>query len=259
MPAIKLVSIIGAGHSGSTLLDILLGGHADICSVGEISHWDQYLSEKQICSCGYPPHECVFWQQIVKSWYDYLEQIKPVVSTTDTRSNTVVGFSNRIRYRGSLLFTLLLPMYRQPQFLDTLLPEYTQRANNILELYSHIRDFSGKSIVCDSSKAVYRFRLLHAHRPEQCKAIFLTRDGRAVASSHFKREGEPVEVNARRWKFTNKYTMHMLRTLPDHTYIHIRYEELCREPKLTLQKICDFLGCTYDPAMLQFANPGITT
>ena len=254
MSAINLVSIVGAGHSGSTLLDMLLGGHQRICSVGEISHWNQYLNEKQLCSCGSPPETCDFWRQIVDSWYDYLDTTQPKVSYTDTRSNTVVGVGNRIRYRTSLLLTLLFPMYKQPQLIDALLPEYKQRANNILALYGRIREFSDKPIVCDSSKAVYRFRLLHAQQPGKSKAIFLTRDGRAVVSSNFKRRGQPIDESARRWHLANRYTQYMLRTLPEHAYIHVRYEELCREPETTLKRICAFLECQYDSTMLQLSG-----
>ena len=254
MSATNLVSIVGAGHSGSTLLDLILGGHSHICSVGEISHWDQYLSTKHTCSCGSQIDTCEFWKQIVEAWYKHLDLSQPEVSTTDTRSNTVHGINNWVRYRSSLLLTLLFPMYKRPQLIDALLPEYEQRASNILELYNRIREFSDKPIICDSSKAVYRFRLLHANKPDQCKAIYLTRDGRAVVSSHFKREGKSVEASARRWQLANEYTRFMLRTLPDNAYIHVRYEELCREPEATLTRICNFLGCPYDSAMLQFSG-----
>ena len=254
MPATNLVSIVGAGHSGSTLLDMILGGHSSICSVGEISHWDQYLNNEHVCSCGSPIDSCIFWKQIADNWRDYLQTRRPLASTTDTRSNTVSGVVNRVRYRSSLLFTLLFPVHRQRQVMDALLPEYAQRAENILELYDRVREFSTKPVICDSSKAVYRFRLLHAHRPDQSKAIFLTRDGRAVASSHFKRRGQPVEATARRWQLANRYTEYMLRTLPEHAVIHVRYEELCREPETTLKRICNFLECQFEPEMIQFTG-----
>ena len=254
MSAANLVSIVGAGHSGSTLLDMILGSHSHICSVGEISHWDEYLSTKHTCSCGSQIDSCEFWKHIVEEWYNYLGTVRPAVSTTDTRSKTVYGISDSFRYRSSLLLTLLFPMYKRRQLIDTLLPEYDQRADNILKLYNHIRGCADKPMICDSSKAVYRFRLLHAHKPHQSKAIYLTRDGRAVASSHFKREGKAVEASARRWQLANIYTRYMLRTLPKETYIHVRYEELCRAPEATLTRICTFLGCPYDSAMLQFSG-----
>ena len=35
-PPVTIIYIAGIGHSGSTLLDVLLGSHPDICGVGEI-------------------------------------------------------------------------------------------------------------------------------------------------------------------------------------------------------------------------------
>jgi len=135
-----------------------------------------------------------------------------------------------------------------------LLPEFQQRAINIIELFEIVREISGKPIVCDSSKSTYRFRLLHARQPTNAKAIYLTRDGRAVAASHFRRNHEPVPNRAKRWRFTNIYTQKLLRTLPNESYIHIRYEELCREPEMTLTRICEFIGHPYEEEMLQFSG-----
>lgn len=250
----KLVSIIGAGHSGSTLLDLVLGNHSEIQSVGEISNWDQYIHQQKECSCGAPPQSCEFWQPVVEQWHHYLASLQTDVTVTDTRSRTVVGTASRLRYRTCLVLTLLLPMHKSPRLINMLLPEFQERANNINKLYEMVREASGKPIVCDSSKSPYRFRLLHARQPNNAKAIYLTRDGRAVTASHFRRNHEPVSNRAKRWRFTNIYTQNLLRTLPSESYIHIRYEELCREPEKTLTRICDFIGYPFEEEMLQFTG-----
>jgi len=255
MSSTNLVSIIGAGHSGSTLLDIVLGNHSKIQSVGEISHWDQYIQQNKICACGAPPQSCEFWQPVVEQWHQYLTSLKSdEVTITDTHSRTVVGTSSRFRYRTSLGLTLLFPMYKWPRVDNILLPEFQQRANNIIQLFDLVRQASDKPIVCDSSKSTYRYRLLHAQQPANSKAIYLTRDGRAVAASHFKRHGEPVPERARRWRLVNSYIQKLLRTLPSESYIHIRYEQLCREPEETLSRICEFLGYPFEKEMLNFTG-----
>ena len=255
MSATKLISILGAGHSGSTLLDLVLGNHSKIQSVGEISHWDQYLQQKKECACGVPPQSCEFWKPIVEQWYQYLASMQSDETTiTDTRSRTVVGASPRFRYRTCLGLTIFFPMYKWPHVTNTLLPEFQQRATNINKLYDLVRKVSGKPVVCDSSKSNYRFRLLHARQPTNAKAIYLTRDGRAVAASHFRRNNEAVRDGAKRWRFANIYTQKLLRTLPRESYIHIRYEELCREPEMTLSRICNFLGYPFEEEMMQFTG-----
>lgn len=42
-----LVYILGAGHSGSTLLDMLLNAHSDTGGLGEISAIHRYLGQRE--------------------------------------------------------------------------------------------------------------------------------------------------------------------------------------------------------------------
>ena len=49
IPKFKVVYIMGRGHSGSTMLDLMLGNHEKIHSVGELTSGFRRRSEK--CSC----------------------------------------------------------------------------------------------------------------------------------------------------------------------------------------------------------------
>ena len=254
MSKTNLISIVGAGHSGSTLLDLLLGMNSEITSVGEISHWDEYLKENRLCSCGDPTLECQFWSDITRDWYAQIENNQDKEQKTNTSSYSISGVANRVRHRISLAATMLLPMHKYSSLLYKLNPLAYKRAKNIARLYDLILARSGASIVCDSSKSVFRFRLLHALRPRSSKALFLTRDGRAVAASHYRRQGRAPKASARSWRFINIYTELMLRTIDKSSYMHVRYEELCREPEKTLKKICEFLGCSFHQEMLTFSD-----
>ena len=87
--------------------------------------------------------------------------------------------------------------------------------------------------------------------PTGTKAIFLTRDGRAVTNSNIKRTGKSSSVASKAWRFTNIYTMRLLKTLPEESYLHITYEELCRDPKKTLNTICTYIGIEFESEMLE--------
>ncbi len=252
MSSINLVSIVGAGHSGSTLLDLVLGAHSKIWSIGEINNWEQYVHQDKVCSCGSHPDKCEFWSPIVSEWRQHQSEMGSSKLLIDTRANSVKGGVNLLRHRLCILLTLLFPMYKYQRVMDYISPIFRQRAINNLALFKMIRSASERPILCDSSKSVYRFRLLHAQNPDAAKAIFLTRDGRAIAASNLKRFGIDPSKSARNWRFTNLYTQMMLRTLPDNSYLHVRYEELCREPEATLERICSFIGCTYESTMLSF-------
>lgn len=68
----SIVFIAGLGHSGSTLLNFLLGSHPKIAGLGEIGkillpgsqklYMERYIiGEKYPCSCGKMPSDCPLW------------------------------------------------------------------------------------------------------------------------------------------------------------------------------------------------------
>jgi len=68
---ITIFYILSSGHSGSTLLDLMLGSHSAIESGGEVEKYFDYLSvrsarprEKRICTCGKNAVDCPYWQQV---------------------------------------------------------------------------------------------------------------------------------------------------------------------------------------------------
>ena len=58
--------IICNGHSGSTLLEMILGSHSQVFSIGEIKHFSDYYKSEKICCCGSIINECEFWSEICK-------------------------------------------------------------------------------------------------------------------------------------------------------------------------------------------------
>jgi len=68
-----VVYIMGVGHSGSTILQMLLSGHKDLIGIGEISLLIKNIlasksdySEWPLCSCGQTVENCSFWGEYVK-------------------------------------------------------------------------------------------------------------------------------------------------------------------------------------------------
>src|SRR6056297_1187447 len=73
----NIVFIAGIGHSGSTLLNFILGAQSNTFSIGEIDKFinndtkkvfvERYLKrEKYPCSCGKNPGDCPFWSEFGK-------------------------------------------------------------------------------------------------------------------------------------------------------------------------------------------------
>ena len=61
----RLVYILAASHSGSTLLGMLLAAQPDVCTVGELKLTALGDVERYVCSCGQRIRECTFWQEIL--------------------------------------------------------------------------------------------------------------------------------------------------------------------------------------------------
>ena len=65
---LRVVYVAGSGHTGSTLVAMLLDAHPRIVSVGEVAVKPKIRRRgddgRQICSCGATLAECPFWQQL---------------------------------------------------------------------------------------------------------------------------------------------------------------------------------------------------
>ncbi len=65
---IKIIYIAGNGHSGSTLLDIMLGSIPQAFSAGELTFVTRKSIFDEYCSCGEQIKDCAIWTQIIAQW-----------------------------------------------------------------------------------------------------------------------------------------------------------------------------------------------
>lgn len=84
--------------------------------------------------------------------------------------------------------------------------------------------------------------------------IFITRDGRdACATSMESAFGAGnIFMAAHTWNLANNFIKPFRSEYDSSTWFDVKYEELVREPVKVLKKICEFIGETYDPRMLEF-------
>ena len=249
-----IVSIVGEGHSGSTLLDLILGSHSRMVSVGEVHSLDRYRRGYGDCTCGAAIASCPFWRPTLARYDAHVASMPGGDPETSMQGVAISGTVRRLRYRLQILTTMHLPVHRLRPLLAAVSPDMVARARRALLLFDAIAEQAAASVVVDSSKSVNRFRLLHALEPEANRAIFLTRDGRAYVAGNIRRHQLGPRQSSRDWRATNLYTRRMLRRAPAESHIHVRYEELCRDPAGTIARVCDFIGLEFEPAMLDFRN-----
>ena len=70
MEKVKIIYILGSGHSGTTMLEILLSHHPQAISIGEAWVLPKRLTTAShvVCACGVPFSECEFWTKTSETW-----------------------------------------------------------------------------------------------------------------------------------------------------------------------------------------------
>jgi len=234
---IPVIYIVGAGHSGSTMLDLLIGSHPLIQSVGEIFRIAEYVdansnkSDKK-CSCGADFRQCLFWSK--------------VDDFTDLKSFR--NINNRDNFN---------------------------RIN--IKLIESVLEISKKSVLCDSSKLITRLDLYLSSEKFQVTIVHLVRDGRAVAYSAKRKkerllsklggqeEYEKWILSNRKqdkyysfffalekWAKINKSCLN--RYSANTNYILIKYEDLVVDPERGISSILQKAKLPLQFSRLNFSN-----
>lgn len=256
----KCLYICGAGHSGSTLLDMLLGSHPRVASLGEIINLPMDWATNNRCTCGAPMRDCGLWSEVVRDFErrhgidmaanPYSLNLGPIYAAVGDRRVTGGLYRARRRLGAALHYAEL----RSGAFgaLRPLLPGTHEGLRNNLELFDLVGKRLDVDYVVDSSKVYTKAVGLYKLAPGRVKIILLIRDGRAVYYSMRKR-------NFDRLFSLNSWYTHFRRALPlienqvaPQDVLTVRYEDLARNPECELRRICTFAGLAYEPAMLDF-------
>lgn len=234
-----IIYIMGYGRSGSTILDMLLQQHYNIVSAGALNNIYDWQLNSEKCSCGNRLSDCSFW-------FDVLTGKNIMSNSTSPLEARTLQFKFE---RLSVLWRLITGSHSEH--------DKSIYREGMRELYGNIADVASVKFIVDSSKSTRdctgRALALGkvAHMP--VKSIWLTRDGRGVGWSAIRRTGsderkrvsEKPSVNFIRtvlsWSLTNLLTRITTLFMKKGTYMHVKYEELCKDPDETLSLIGEFL------------------
>jgi hypothetical protein len=258
--ATNVAYIVAASYSGSTLLAMLLGAHADGCTVGEMRAPDVGDPDEYFCSCGAKIKECSFWARV-----------SAAMATRGINEFDITNASLSIHDTDNAYIRRLLdPLPRGPVLEAArdialgLSPKWKTHLRNIQSrnaaLVEVLQEVTGAHVVVDSSKIAVHLKYLLRSPSLKIKAIHLLRDGRAVTTSMLghglKREtrAKTIEAAASSWRGNNESAERLLTRLPSSQWLQIRYEDLCREPAPMLERLCDFLGMDRDRVVLDFRS-----
>lgn len=242
--------IFSSGRSGSTLLDRVLGAHADVASLGEITFLPRSFSRDAPCSCGATVRTCPFWRRVA----------------TDLRQSTGIDlyaspYALDLGFMGSphhvdprvqtaaylrgwklrnALFIARTRLGLAP--LDRLLGRLWRATERNLQLFDSVRRLAPARVVVDSSKAYVKGLALYRRHPGRMRAVVLSRDGRGVLYSRL-RAGVTRDASLHAWRAYYQRALPLIERViaPEHR-MRVRYEDLAADPLGTANCVFAFLG-----------------
>jgi hypothetical protein len=243
----------GAGRSGSTLLDRMLGELPGFAAVGELRYlWREGLIDNRLCGCGNRFHECAFWSMVGRHAFGGWD---------GPFADRLVGLERSVARQRHL------PLLYEPAVSRRYRTRLEAFTSVLSRLYMSIAEIAPARVVVDSTKdPAYGF-LLRQVPGIDLRIVHLVRDSRGVAFSWSKRvptRDYPdrdtymhrfgAGTVGLRWDIYNSLIELLGRTGPKE--IRVRYEDLIEAPRRELGRIADLVEAPPDPASMNFVGDG---
>ena len=249
MPQVN-VFICAAGHSGSTLLDILLGAHDRGLSLGELTQLPKNLALDSQCSCGNNISACEFWRPIVDG-YGHLNGIDywsapyrldlGFINASDEVDHSHQTAIRDLHRRAVYALQFFSYKHVQGGFPGTRgLTEASARQK--ARLLEYIGTQTGSEFVVDSSKHYLEAVSLYTADPGNTKVILLLRDGRAVFYSGLRRGMSPDAALAAWYNHWQRAITVLTRQIPSENIIRTRYEDIASRPEQEIGRLFAAIG-----------------
>jgi len=233
---IKVIYILGGGHSGSTLLDKILSTNPAIVSGGEISFYCIYRDKvehpkinrltRHRCSCQKDLEKCPYWGKIVTADNGRLK----------IKKNYTLGEN----------FNVIVELYRRKKI------KKHEVTNSNYDLFKLMLDVKPAQYILDSSKDPRRLLDLYHDPRIKLFVIHLIRDGRSYAYSYQKPVRKKIGVKQYcylrslvEWIIINTIAIRQIKKL-DAPAVTINYETFCRQPNQEIKKIEKLTNLKFD-------------
>jgi hypothetical protein len=257
------VFICAAGHSGSTLLDLLIGSHPAAMPLGEITQLPKNLALNTRCSCRARMRECPHWATVIdrlaaEPEFDGIRSDPYVLDLGMFEAGTVIDRKHQTALRKLWRRIVYAGAYAHWRWglrpLAPLAAPVTRGARNKWHLFDILAAIDSRLLLVDSSKHYLEAAALYLVAPQRTRILFLVRDGRAVFYSGLKR-GKPRHAALGAWSQTYSRAEPLLRRIAKpNDLLRVRYEDLATNPAWELQRICRFVGLRFDSGMLDFRS-----
>lgn len=236
----KILHVTGVGHSGSTVLAILLAQSPEVFSCGELSQLSTSITGIPTrCSCGQLLSDCSYWKEVVNTW----KAISPSLVIPDHAERQ--GY-----YQSKCRKSLKKGLGELPR------DDVSHFIEEVDALYEAIGVRKNVNCLVDISKSVGRASLLAAYSRHDIRILHLIRDPRGVAWSHRKprpnkpgmvggqRKGRSVKNTTKRWVRDNKLAQNLV-SRQGEKGMTLRYEDLVCDPIDSIKKVSELIGVDF--------------
>lgn len=250
----RLVYLVGAGYSGSTLFAFLANAHSRVASVGEATGPNRRHERGAYrCSCGATLATCAFWKQVGEAMARRGFTFGP--DAWDLAFDVGGGRIVRQLAIQSLRSNVL------DEARDTLVlgaPGWGARLREIgrrnAAFVDAVLEVTGKSIFLDATKTAPRARLLRRLVDPELRIVHLVRDAPGHVCSQIKNMGASLEAGIRNWKRAVDHALRLEAHVAADRFLRIRYEDLCTNPGEEMARFARFVGVEPEPLPADFRD-----
>jgi hypothetical protein len=231
---VKVLSIIGAHRSGSTVLDRVLGLLDGFLCTGELRFFYLRSAGEGYCGCGKLLRDCDFWSKIHNT---------VMVNGGSPLDPMQIRAWQEEELRSRSIWRILRPYPRSTA--DW--PALAGYIDAFGRLYRAIAEVSGARVIVDSSKVPKHAAVLEAIPGITPYYIHLVRDPRGVAHSWERQKRYPhsnaltnqysTTYSVARWAGINILSEVVCRTISTQRSLRVRYEDFVNHPARTLADI----------------------
>jgi hypothetical protein len=240
---IKVLSVTGAGRSGTTVLASILDGVDGFASAGEMRRlWERGVAEGRPCGCGLVPVCCPVWSGVVT-------RTLSAATTPEESLQQIIAAQHEIgRWRFRLR---VLRSAGRPETDWAALGRVRAALGEACRAFA---DATGARVVVDTSKRAEDAAVFAALPGVDHYVLHVVRDPRAVVHSWrrpktFSAGGTTrtmgtrrLPSTVRRWIENCLGTEVLERRLPPSRWLRIRYEDFSRNPRAVVDQILTLLG-----------------
>lgn len=259
----RIVYVCSAARCGSTVLDMFLGGHPAVASLGEVNLIGKALRLNQACTCGVRLADCPAWRLTFRQLREHtgidMELDPYACRLWDARARVIVdrdrqtpAFERAVKMRKAwLMLRLALPASLRG--VTPLPPSLARALDHKQALCEAVAQAWGRPVVVDSSKNPWEALELARRWPDRVTVLLLTRDGRGVYHSR-RSSGFSRDESVSGWRVYYRRALPLLRReVPSACLFELRYEDFAADPAAAGRRLCAAVGLDFDERMLDLA------